>query len=718
MLAARAWLVPERGLQAEYFSGTASDSSRPVIAALDAQPSTAVVARRWSGAPYNRFFVRWFGYLTVPGTGHYSFTLTSDDGSAMTIDGRPLIDHGGLHGPTPKTGGLNLTAGPHAVVIELTQAGGDYAIDWQWARDGGDTSQVPSWVLTPSRTPVWRVVAGRALDIGAVVTLVAVVGLLCLQPAWRRLRLARYPRLSALALFLVLACLHTWPVASDPGHLARHDNRDTILNEWIVAWVAHQAVHAPLHLFDANIFYPESRTLAYSEPMIVQAAIGAPLLWLGASPVFTYSVLLILGFALTGWSMALVVQRWTGDWTAGLVAGCVFGFSAHTLTRIPHLQTQHVEFLPMALLALDVLLRRPSVGKGVTLALWCTLQGLTSVYLLVITIVVMAAALLARPAEWLRRSSAPALKALVATSVVAAMLLLPFLLPYYRVSHEQGLSRSLNDAAQYSASWTDYLTTAARVHALTWSARFSGGTGLFPGALGLVLAFVAVARGVAFRDPRARMCLVAGVVCVYLSFGPTLPGYAALYTYLPLLQAIRATARFGYMATLAVAVIAGFGVVVLRGWVSARAWPAVAVLLVTVAALESLAAPLGLTRFDGIPPVFDRLPRGEGVVAVEVPFPGPRSAQFHAHAMLNSTRNWQPIVNGYSGFQPASFYRVAGPLQLFPADEALATMKEIGVSHVFVHTNQYSAEEMRQIAARGDLERIDGFGEIELYSIR
>lgn len=63
---------------------------------------------------------------------------------------------------------------------------------------------------------------------------------------------------------LALAVVHTWPLALAPGRLSRHDNADTMLNEWIVAWVVHQAPRDPAALFDANIFFPERRTLAFS----------------------------------------------------------------------------------------------------------------------------------------------------------------------------------------------------------------------------------------------------------------------------------------------------------------------------------------------------------------------------------------------------------------------------------------------------------------------
>ena len=142
------------------------------------------------------------------------------------------------------------------------------------------------------------------------------------------------PRLTSLGWFVCLAVVETWPLASNPAHLSRNDNGDAMLNEWTIAWVAHQAPRDPLHLFDANIFFPERDTLAYSESMIVQSAMAAPFLWLGASPVLAYNLVLLAGFTLTAWASTLVVARWTGDWTIAILAG--FAFNAHTISRVPH----------------------------------------------------------------------------------------------------------------------------------------------------------------------------------------------------------------------------------------------------------------------------------------------------------------------------------------------------------------------------------------------
>ena len=60
-----------------------------------------------------------------------------------------------------------------------------------------------------------------------------------------------------------LALMHQ--VAFHLGTVARIDNGDGQFSIWNVAWVARTLVVDPLHVFDANIFYPHRWTLAYSE---------------------------------------------------------------------------------------------------------------------------------------------------------------------------------------------------------------------------------------------------------------------------------------------------------------------------------------------------------------------------------------------------------------------------------------------------------------------
>ena len=520
----------------------------------------------------------------------------------------------------------------------------------------------------------------------------------------------------ALALFAGLAVLHTWPLATAPASLSRNNNDDTILNEWTIAWVAHQAVADPAHLFDANIFYPDRRALAYSEHLIVPAAMGAPLLWAGASPVLVYNLLLLAGFTLTGWATWYVVSRWTRDGAAGILSGVLVAFNAHTLTRLPHLQAQHAEFLPLALLSFDALLTTPRLSHAVRLAIWFALQALVSFYLLVFTATALVVGFLVRPEDWWGPRARRVLPLLAVAGALAAVIVLPSLWPYKQL----GLVRSLHEVALYSARWRDYLATPARVHYSLWSARWFGGTALFPGFIALAFTAIAIGRGDAFSDRRARMALAFGVAGMALSFGPAMPGYVALYTWVPPLAGIRSAARFGYLAIVATALLAGFGLAAMRArWRAARWMPIATIAVIALANLESLAAPVGYVAPELISPLHNHLP--PNAIVVEFPFYPPDRVFHNAQYQLESTRHWRPMLNGYSGVTPASYVDHYRELRGFPDARAIDALRAAGVTHVFVHYDAMrrwsGAAAVEALSHSTDLRLIDADTRVGLYTL-
>jgi hypothetical protein len=697
------------GLRADYFSN-ATLTAPAAFSALDSEPSGETMTRRWKNAP-EAFSVRWVGYLTVSDAGNYTFALTSDDGSQLSIDNKLVVDNGGLHSVQTRTGGTKLEAGSHLVVLEYSQNGGQYRLGVEWSRDGERFESMPSALLSPRPVSPAAVVAARSLDWATWLLACVVVGFAAwVIRAWD----GGWRRTACFALFVFLATLQTWPLATNPAHLSRNDNADTVLNEWIIAWVSHQAPRDLFHLFDANIFHPERGTLALSEAMLVQSAMAAPFLWAGASPVLAYNIVLLAGFALTGFAMCVVVSRWTGDWGAGVAAGIVTAFNGHLLSRLPHLQALHVEFLPLALFALDRLLAQPRMRHAVSLAGWFTLQALASYYLFVMTSCGLVAAVLVRPRDWWGRRGLAVATCLAIAAVLAAVVLMPYLLPYWRWTQQHGIGRPIDD--MLSATWQDYLMTPARLDYMLL-ARFWAETALFPGFVALAVAAWAVSRG-ALKDPRARMCAALGACGVVLSFGPAVPGFSLLYAAFVPLHGIRAISRFGYLGTVAVGVVGAFGLAALgrdarRSRLAAFASVAIPVLLT----FESLAAPIRYAYFDRIPSIYHRLDTRPGAVAAELPLEAHDDAFANAGSMLHSTTSYYKLLNGFSGFVPASYDKRCDELVTFPDADSLRALRRVGVTHVFVHTERYPAERLEQLRHSGDLRLLATDRQVELYEL-
>src|SRR5262245_36737232 len=482
-----------------------------------------------------------------------------------------------------------------------------------------------------------------------------------------------------------------------------------------MAWVSHQVVTNPLHLFDANIFYPERYTLAYSDHLFVQSMMGAPLLWFGASPVLVHNLVLMAGFALTGWTTSLVMKRWTGSWLAGIVSGTLVAFNAFTLTRLPQIQDLHLEFFVPAWYALDRVLTSARVRDAVMLAGWFVLQALTGTYLMVFTFVSLLVAALVRPSDWIGARFVKVASAGAIAAAIALAVLIPFLLPYYYASQTVGLGRSLEETARYSAQWTDYLAAPGRVYFEWWGKRYFQGDALFPGITALVLAVVGTAA-VGWQDQRARMAAAFGIVALALSFGPAFPPYRWLYRVFPLLSGIRGAVRFGEITLVAIGILAGFGVAALQRRVSSRWAIMLGVAFCLTANAEALRAPLFYSEYHGIPAVYDTLNHvGRKAVLAWFPFYG--SAQFHQNApfMLVSTRTFNPMVNGYSGFKPASYYKNVEELDGFPDDRSIDHLLKLGVSVVLVDSRNMRPANLARLGEFPQLSKVADDGNLRIF---
>jgi hypothetical protein len=422
-------------------------------------------------------------------------------------------------------------------------------------------------------------------------------------------------------------------------------------------------------------------------------------------------------------AMAWLISKWTGSWWAGIVAGCLYSFNAHQLTRFAHLQALHLEFFPVVLFAFDRLLAGAGPRTAWLLGSMFVLQALCSNYTMVFVSTALLMALVVRPEPW----HPPARRlwvVLSVTGVVAVVVLLPFLLPYYRVRQSQGLVRTIEDVRLYSAGWLDYLVTAGRLHYALWSHRvFENRTALFPGFVAMGLTGVAIVSGLAWRDRRARMALAFGLAGFTLSFGASLPAYEVLHEHIPLLQGVRAAARWGMLALTAVAILAGFAVAHLEArWRARPWWTAVAVGLVGLITVEALRAPLSLVRYGGTAGVHARL--NQDAVRGIVVFPLYGGAHFNRNAsyLLDQTRHWKPMVNGYSSFAPQTFFDRAARLQAFPAPQTIAELKSIDVSHVLLHRAPleaaFGAAAVNGLRAHPDLEFVLEQDGVIIYRIR
>lgn len=102
----------------------------------------------WEGYTSN-FVAQVVADIETPVAGDYTFRLTSDDGSRLSINGEQVIDNDGVHGDVSVDGTVELDAGVHALEIDYFQAGGGATLKLEWQVPGSSAfTVVPNAALT------------------------------------------------------------------------------------------------------------------------------------------------------------------------------------------------------------------------------------------------------------------------------------------------------------------------------------------------------------------------------------------------------------------------------------------------------------------------------------------------------------------------------------------------------------------------------------------
>jgi len=532
-------------------------------------------------------------------------------------------------------------------------------------------------------------------------------------------------------LFSLLAIVVTWPLCLHLGTKVigpfLGDNLEYV---WKIWWVKHALMDlGQSPLVQPDIYYPFGYQLAYGEITPIHTYLGIPSTAL-VGPTATYNLFILASISLSGFFTYLFVYEWTGNRSAGIVAGFVFAFCPYRMARIAgHLPLVDTQWLPLFFLFLERFIDRHRRANAALIGLFFAASTLSSWYyglaLGILTPVYLIARLggkrLAKEWRlWMRGG--------LAFATVAAVLIVPFLLPYLDVQQTGAATIPLEQTAFWSASLTDYLTPNPR-HVLwgDWVQKrltpfpeelpyeFIIGWGLFPSVLALYC----------WRRRRARLGRAWGwwtAAALLFSLGPvlklfggivTLPAPAGVATafnntlewlgqhslasetyslapagriaiplpalilrwYLPVLSGLRSWARFAVFAAFGVAAMAGAGTATfLETEVerfssrrpALRRW-GVTAMLAGLIFFESFTGPQQLIT-PGPRPVDEWLAAlPERTTIIQMPL----AAALSGPQMYYTMHHGQRIASGYGTYLPILIEKRYPELLAFPADESL-----------------------------------------------
>ena len=500
-------------------------------------------------------------------------------------------------------------------------------------------------------------------------------------------RLTARDKLLALIAYFVLALALTYPLVLRPASANRLDSPDALLNSWIVSWCLYQLPRDPLHLFDANIFYPEKGALALSENLLTGALLASPAALFSSSPILLFNTVLLAAFVTSGYAAFLLAHDLTGSRLAAALAGILFAFAPYRFAHIPHLQLQLAFGIPLSLyFARRILEGRPGLGPVVGLAASIPLTFGSSIYYSIYgATVVPVLVLFELPAVQARRRLGT-LARLVLAAAAGTLMTLPLALPYWS-KLSSGMVRSLETASEFEATGVDYVSSFSRLHGFLPK----GSEPLFPGFVAIGLAASALWAPSKERR-RARVWIAVAIVGVALSLGPSLGLFSILYEVFPPYRALRVPSRAGILFLLAVSMLAALGLRRFHG-------SAVRIALVALAAAECASVPLPLRmQAPVVPPIYRHLEGiGEGAL-LELPLPPPERFQENAVYVFRSATHRRSIVNGYSGFVPETYRETYQHLKTRPMSEGLTRLSRQGVRFVLAHEGRLGPRLRRELA--------------------
>lgn len=486
-----------------------------------------------------------------------------------------------------------------------------------------------------------------------------------------------------IVLMIVLTVIMTYPQIRWLDGM--RDLGDSVFATWRLAWIAHQLPRDWSRLFDANIFSPERRTLAYSDAMLLPNLAAVPLVWLGMPPVVADNLLLLSSFVLSGAAMYLLVRSMAGRPAAAIASAVIFAFYPYRYAQYFHIEELFSFWIPLAAWALHRTLARGRLRDGALMGAAVAGQFWSCLYLGMFLLVSLVPIGIVLAVGWrrVRATMAP----ILAGAALAAVLVAPLAVPYLQAQRTLG-DRSLDEIASFSATPQRYLVPHASsvLYGKLLPGVHTNEQDLFPGFLVLLLAGLAL-------WPPLSVSRVAYLAVLLLAFEASLGVHG--YTY-PLLlkwvapfRGMRVPARFAMVVGFSLAVLAGHGVA--RLIAERRTWTCWALAgLLSVAVLAESRCRL---QFEPLWPVsrvvYGWLAAQPPAVVAELPPAFDDPEWFESRYLYFSTFHWQSLLNGYSGFFPQSYRTFVEEMRRFPTARSVAYLRDRRVDFVVIHEEFY-----------------------------
>jgi hypothetical protein len=540
-------------------------------------------------------------------------------------------------------------------------------------------------------------------------------------------------RLVEIAAFGALAVGSTWPLARHLGDAVPvgGDRAPTVafFCLWELGWNLDRLPHLFAGYWNAPFFHPEPYTFALSEPMPLQGIAAAPVFYAGGSLVTAYNVVILASLVATALLGSHLLRRLGRSWPVALAGGAMLEMlpPVHANLDVSPLLTLSGVLATLA--AVEFFGRDPGPRRGLAIgiALGATYLLCCQYGLLLAIVLFFTGWLLCGRGVWSWRAAAGLLAGGLSFAVLAA----PVAAGQIEARRIYGMSRSVANVERQSAGLERYGEVAWPQLVPLPGVRMpdNGHRAYFIGTLKALLCLAAILWS---RDRRwTRFCLAFAGVALVLSLGPRaalgpFSPYGVLSAVVPGYSQIRSLHRFGFLADLALVLLAADGLWALGERLHGLRWRPVLLTALACASVveiwprgQAFAEPPRIEDNRGWLDVVNRS-APPGAVAY-IPFPAGYDVSdlvSNAEQMLLARADGRPLVNGYSSFFPPSQYDVWQRCMAFPQASCLDALESAGARVVLV-SRRYLEQAQVLAGAGGRLRWLGGDGRalVDVYGL-
>jgi hypothetical protein len=520
--------------------------------------------------------------------------------------------------------------------------------------------------------------------------------------------------LAAAAFFLAMAVAWAAPSSLHPARTVP-DLADAVHLGWLLSWNDHQIVRRPWALFESNGFHPYPRSLTFTDHLLPEALLVAPVYWTTRNPVLVFNAAMLVALTLSALAMFLLVRHLTGSAAAALLAGLAYAFNSFTQHELSRVHVLSVQWWPLGWLFLDRFVRDGRGRDAAAAAAALALQGLSGTYYLAYTLMLLPLWLPALFIAWRRRPDAGRVRRLGLSLAVAALpvalMLVPYVIQFRGLTLDKGWPAGADllayvDPGPRNAVW-GALDNPAVVPELPH----------FVGYIALALIALGLVRTLLGRIPdRARagawLAIITALVGLLLSLGPLVHvggrriatgPYELLYRLVPPARAMAGPERSGALVLLGLAVLLGVGAAALFERLGRPAVRAVAAaLLAVLLPLEHWSPPRAAAEVPTgreMPAVYRWLAMQPDGPVADLPLYPERQKSLWSLYLHFSTAHWRKVPIGRASFYPPAHDYLAWGLRGFPDDTALALLDRLGIRTLVVHPRMWpQGERARRLA--------------------